>query len=145
MELERLQQNANKNIPLEQWGPYVSERQWGTVREDYSLSGDAWSYFPFEHSHCRAYMWGEDGLGGISDYFGNLCFCIALWNGNDAILKARPSTRRSIPVAIALDIERRVVVFGIRLPAYKRELMHFSLNSDWSFRSDALETPYPLG
>jgi hypothetical protein len=65
--------------------------------------------------------------------------------GNDAILKARPSTRRSIPVAIALDIERRFVVFGIRLPAYKRELMHFSLNSDWSFEIDALETPYPLG
>src|SRR6185295_16799337 len=78
-----------KPIPLAQWGPYLSERQWGTVREDYSSHGDAWHYFPFDHAHSRAYIWGEDGLGGISDYFGNLCFCVALWNGNDTILKER--------------------------------------------------------
>src|SRR6188768_4160138 len=89
MELERLQQNANKNIPLEQWGPYVSERQWGTVREDYSHSGDAWSYFPFEHSHCRAYMWGEDGIAGISDFFQNLNFSVGFWNHKDPIIKER--------------------------------------------------------
>jgi hypothetical protein len=88
-EHQRLAVNASKTIPLAQWGPYLSERQWGTVREDYSSNGDAWHYFPFEHSHCRSYMWGEDGLAGISDFFGNLCFCIGLWNGNDPILKER--------------------------------------------------------
>ena len=88
-EHRRLAANANKAIPLVQWGPYLSERQWGTVREDYSVYGDAWHYFPFDHAHSRSYLWGEDGLAGISDFFGNLCFCIALWNGKDAILKER--------------------------------------------------------
>jgi len=88
-EHQRLAVNAGKSVPLAQWGPYLSERQWGTVREDYSPNGDAWHYFPFDHANCRAYLWGEDGLGGISDFFGNLCFAIALWNGNDPILKER--------------------------------------------------------
>jgi len=88
-EHQRLEVNASKTIPLVQWGPYLSERQWGTVREDYSPYGDAWHYFPFDHSHCRTYKWGEDGLGGISDYLQNLCFSVALWNGKDAILKER--------------------------------------------------------
>ncbi|HEX2846383.1 MAG TPA: glucosidase [Chitinophagaceae bacterium] len=88
-EHQRLAVNAGKSVPLAQWGPYLSERQWGTVREDYSPNGDAWHYFPFDHANCRAYTWGEDGLGGISDFFGNLCFAIALWNGNDPILKER--------------------------------------------------------
>lgn len=88
-EHRRLAANAKKKIPLEQWGPYLSERQWGTVREDYSEYGDAWHYFPFEHAHCRAYRWGEDGLAGISDYFQNLCFAVALWNGKDTMLKER--------------------------------------------------------
>jgi hypothetical protein len=72
-----------------QWGPYLSERQWGTVREDYSEYGNAWQYFPFEHAHARAYLWGEDGIAGISDRFQNLCFSFALWNGKDEILKER--------------------------------------------------------
>ncbi|MGN6294445.1 MAG: MGH1-like glycoside hydrolase domain-containing protein [Chitinophagaceae bacterium] len=88
-EHQRLAVNAGKTVPLAQWGPYLSERQWGTVREDYSPNGDAWHYFPFDHANCRAYTWGEDGLGGISDFFGNLCFAISLWNGNDPILKER--------------------------------------------------------
>lgn len=88
-EHQRLAVNATKKIPLEQWGPYLSERQWGTVREDYSMNSDAWNYFPFDHAHCRAYQWGEDGLAGISDFFQNLCFAIALWNGKDHILKER--------------------------------------------------------
>jgi len=88
-EQQRLSENSQKTIPLERWGPYLSERQWGTVREDYGPYGDAWGYFPFEHSHFRSYLWGEDGLAGISDYFQNLCFCMALWNGKDAILKER--------------------------------------------------------
>lgn len=88
-EEQRLKANSNRKIPLEQWGPYLSERQWGTVREDYSENGDAWNYVPFSHAHARAYRWGEDGLGGISDFFGNLCFCVALWNGKDTILKER--------------------------------------------------------
>lgn len=88
-EHQRLSVNAARKIPLEQWGPYLSERQWGTVREDYGPYGDAWNYFPFKHAHSRAYRWGEDGLAGICDFFGNLCFAIALWNGKDKILKER--------------------------------------------------------
>jgi hypothetical protein len=88
-EHQRLKVNNAKPVPLEQWGPYLSERQWGTVREDYGHYGDAWGYLPFNQSHYRAYRWGEDGLAGISDYFQNLCFAIALWNGKDTILKER--------------------------------------------------------
>ena len=88
-EHQRLSVNERKNIPLEQWGPYLSERQWGTVREDYGPHGDAWNYFPHDHAPSRVYRWGEDGLAGITDYFQNLCFAIALWNGKDPILKER--------------------------------------------------------
>jgi hypothetical protein len=88
-EQQRINDNAAKEIPLEVWGPYVSERQWGTVREDYSENGDAWNYFPHDHARSRVYRWGEDGLAGISDYEQNLCFAIALWNGKDPILKER--------------------------------------------------------
>ncbi|MFM7140884.1 MAG: glucosidase, partial [Alphaproteobacteria bacterium] len=72
------------------WGPYLSDRQWGTVREDYSADGDAWAHFPFDQARSRAYRWGEDGLLGISDRNGLLCFAPALWNGKDPILKERP-------------------------------------------------------
>jgi hypothetical protein len=85
----RLRENNNRSIPLERWGPYLSERQWGTVREDYGPYGDAWGYLPFDQSHYRAYRWGEDGIAGISDYFQNLCFAVSYWNGKDAILKER--------------------------------------------------------
>ena len=88
-EHKRLAENSTKEVPLEKWGPYVSERQWGTVREDYSANGDAWNYFPHDHARSRAYRWGEDGLAGISDIFQNLCFSIAMWNGRDTILKER--------------------------------------------------------
>ncbi len=71
------------------WGPYVSERQWGTVREDYSADGDAWSYFPHDHARSRAYRWGEDGMAGFSDIEQRLCLGLALWNGRDPILKER--------------------------------------------------------
>ncbi len=88
-EHKRLQENSQKKVPLEKWGPYLSERQWGTVREDYSTNGDAWNYFPHDHARSRTYRWGEDGLAGISDIFQNLCFSVALWNGKDPILKER--------------------------------------------------------
>ncbi len=88
-EHQRLADNLPKRVPLEQWGPYVSERQWGTVREDYGHLGDAWNYFPFDQSHYRAYLWGEDGIAGISDLFQNLCFAVTLWNRKDPILKER--------------------------------------------------------
>ena len=71
------------------WGPYVSERQWGTVREDYSADGDAWNYLPHEHARSRAYRWGEDGIGGFCDAKQKLCMAVALWNGKDPILKER--------------------------------------------------------
>ena len=72
-----------------QWGPYLSERQWGTVREDYSANGSAWEYFPHDHARSRAYRWGEDGLGGFADDKLRICLSVALWNGNDPILKER--------------------------------------------------------
>ncbi len=88
-ELERLAEADRREKHWRRWGPYLSERQWGTVREDYSESGDAWGAFPFDHSHLRAYRWGEDGILGISDNHQRLCFAIALWNGRDPILKER--------------------------------------------------------
>ncbi len=88
-ELARLQDIRDRNIPWKKWGPYLSERQWGTVREDYSENGDAWNYFPHDHARSRAYHWGEDGLGGFSDEKQRLCFALALWNGKDPILKER--------------------------------------------------------
>src|ERR1700746_2094383 len=75
--------------PWRRWGPYLSERAWGTVREDYSADGTAWKSFPHDHARSRAYRWGEDGLAGISDNHQRLCFALALWNGRDAILKER--------------------------------------------------------
>jgi hypothetical protein len=85
----RLQRNAEKKDYWLRWGPYLSERQWGTVREDYSSNGDAWRSFPHDHARSRTYRWGEDGLLGISDNHGRLCFCLGLWNEKDSILKER--------------------------------------------------------
>src|SRR5262245_37108196 len=78
-----------EQLPWRFWGPYLSERQWGTVREDYSDNGDAWNYFTHDQARSRAYHWGEDGLAGICDRHGVLCFALALWNGKDPILKER--------------------------------------------------------
>jgi hypothetical protein len=88
-EEQRLEQNRMGKVNWYKWGPYLSERQWGTVREDYSSDGNAWNYFPHDHARSRAYRWGEDGLGGISDDHNLLCFALALWNGKDPILKER--------------------------------------------------------
>jgi len=88
-EQKRLNQTRETGIPWKKWGPYLSERQWGTVREDYSHDGNAWDYFTHDQSRSRAYRWGEDGLAGISDDKQRLCFAIALWNGRDPILKER--------------------------------------------------------
>ncbi len=88
-EHERLEQARTGRVPWKAWGPYLSERQWGTVREDTSESGDAWSSFPHDHARSRAYRWGEDGIAGISDERQRLCLALALWNGADPILKER--------------------------------------------------------
>ena len=88
-EAERLQAARERSIPWKLWGPYLSERQWGTVREDYSDNGDAWNYFTHDQARSRAYRWGEDGLAGICDNHQVLCFALALWNGTDPILKER--------------------------------------------------------
>ena len=88
-EQQRLREASSKVIPWKKWGPYLSERQWGTVREDYSADGNAWDYFTHDQSRSRAYRWGEDGLAGISDDHQVLCFAVALWNGKDPILKER--------------------------------------------------------
>ena len=86
----RLEDGLKQASPWYTWGPYVSERQWGTVREDYSEDGDAWNYLPFDQARSRAYRWGEDGLAGFSDIHQNLCIGLALWNGHDPFLKERP-------------------------------------------------------
>ena len=88
-EQKRLNDARETGIPWKKWGPYLSERQWGTVREDYSRDGNAWDYFSHDQSRSRAYRWGEDGLAGISDDKQQLCFAMALWNGRDPILKER--------------------------------------------------------
>jgi hypothetical protein len=88
-ENRRLDEARTGTAPWRKWGPYLSERQWGTVREDYSEGGDAWNYFGHDHARSRAYRWGEDGLAGISDDRQLLCFALALWNGEDPILKER--------------------------------------------------------
>ena len=88
-EHDRLEEARTQELPWKKWGPYLSERQWGTVREDYSEGGDAWNYFTHDQARSRAYRWGEDGLAGISDDKQRLCFALALWNGKDPILKER--------------------------------------------------------
>jgi hypothetical protein len=89
VEETRLKEAQEHKAEWKKWGPYLSERQWGTVREDYSDNGDAWNFFTHDHARSRAYRWGEDGLGGISDTNQRLCFALALWNGKDPILKER--------------------------------------------------------
>lgn len=88
-EEKRLQESNDRRKHWKRWGPYVSERAWGTVREDYSADGSAWDYFPHDHARSRAYRWNEDGIAGISDRHQNVCFSVALWNGKDPILKER--------------------------------------------------------
>src|SRR5712692_5533465 len=88
-ERKRLADDARREKNWKRWGPYLSERQWGTVREDYSADGSCWAYFPHDHARSRAYRWGEDGLLGICDREGRMCFALSLWNGCDPILKER--------------------------------------------------------
>src|SRR6185295_8824810 len=85
----RLQESREQKVRWRKWGPYLSDRQWGTVREDYSANGDAWDFFPHDHARSRAYRWGEDGIAGICDDKQRFCLALALWNGRDPILKER--------------------------------------------------------
>ena len=86
---QRLEESRQRQLNWKRWGPYLSERQWGTVREDYSEWGTAWDYFPHDHARSRAYRWGEDGIAGICDRHQYICFALAFWNGRDPILKER--------------------------------------------------------
>ena len=88
-ERARLAEDAAGKQRWKRWGPYLSERQWGTVREDYSPHGNAWEYFSHDQARARAYRWGEDGIAGISDDSQRLCLALGLWNGRDPILKER--------------------------------------------------------
>src|SRR6266576_991148 len=88
-EHHRMKEDRERIVRWRAWGPYLSERAWGTVREDYSAGGDAWSYFPHEHARARAYRWSEDGIAGICDFKQHLCFAFSFWNERDAILKER--------------------------------------------------------
>src|SRR5262249_6556132 len=85
----RIDEDSRRTHNWRRWGPYLAERQWATVREDYSATGECWNYLPHDHARSRAYRWGEDGLLGICDRECRVCFAIALWNGNDPILKER--------------------------------------------------------
>jgi hypothetical protein len=85
-EQNRLNEQYNGVKKWLKWGPYLSERQWGTVTEDYSEHGDAWDYFPHDHARSRVCRWGEDGIAGISDNMQRICFAVTLWNGKDPIL-----------------------------------------------------------
>ncbi|MCB1083930.1 MAG: glucosidase, partial [Simkania sp.] len=90
VEHKRLKNSSGReNPPWRKWGPYVAERSWATVREDYSWNGDAWGYFPFEQAHKKVYRWGEDGIAGWCDRYQTLVFSPAFWNGKDLILKER--------------------------------------------------------
>ncbi|HKV27452.1 MAG TPA: hypothetical protein VJN90_04160 [Candidatus Acidoferrales bacterium] len=88
-EQQRIDESQQRKVHWKRWGPYLSERQWGTVREDYSANGDAWEYFPHDHARSRVYRWGEDGIAGFCDRHQRICFALALWNERDAILKER--------------------------------------------------------
>src|SRR5579863_6230961 len=88
-EQARMEESRLRRANWNRWGPYLSERAWGTVREDYSATGDAWNYFPFPQSANRAYRWNEDGIAGICDRHQRICFALSLWNGRDSILKER--------------------------------------------------------
>ena len=98
-EQRRLEENKSPDEPWHFWGPYLAERAWGTVREDYSANGDAWNYFPHDHARSRAYRWNEDGIGGISDYKGRLCFAFGFWNERDPFLLSAPADSRELLVA----------------------------------------------
>src|SRR6185503_13617533 len=88
-ERQRLMEASRRERHWRRWGPYLSDRAWGTVREDYSPTGEAWDFLPHDHARSKAYRWGEDGIAGICDNHQRLCFAIALWNGRDPILKER--------------------------------------------------------
>jgi hypothetical protein len=87
--VETIERARLADLEWKHWGPYLSERAWGTVREDYSELGTSWEYFPHDHARSRAYRWSEDGLGGICDIRQYLCFAFAFWNGRDPMLKER--------------------------------------------------------
>src|SRR2546427_5156037 len=86
---QRLEDLRQGKVQWKRWGPFLSERQWGTVREDYSAKGTAWEYFSHDHARSRAYRWGEDGIGGICDSHQRVCFAPAFWNRRDSVLKER--------------------------------------------------------
>ncbi|MCC6537445.1 MAG: glucosidase, partial [Bryobacterales bacterium] len=88
-ERHRIEETGRKSRHWQRWGPFLSDRAWGTVREDYSPGGTAWDYFPHDHARSRAYRWGDDGLLGWCDNHQRICFGLALWNGHDPILKER--------------------------------------------------------
>jgi len=88
-EHRRLIEAREQRSSWRHWGPYLADRAWGTVREDYSADREPWRYFPHDHARSRAYRWGEDGIGGVCNQFQNLCMAVAFWNGSDAILKER--------------------------------------------------------
>jgi hypothetical protein len=130
----RLKEAREGTAPWRKWGPYLSERQWGTVREDYSEDGTPWDYFPHDHARSRAYRWGEDGLAGLCDEKQRLCFALAVWNGADPILKERAfglTNSEGNLYKYGLDLtDGTLVVVGVRqeeIVSCHATLMLFSL------------------
>src|SRR5213078_2338800 len=115
-EARRLDEDARREKNWKRWGPYLSERQWATVREDYSPDGNLWESFPYEHSLARAYRWGEDGLLGIIDRECRLCFALAMWNGKDPHLKERLSSASPIRKATTPRTSKKFTSTSTPLP-----------------------------
>jgi hypothetical protein len=122
------------------WGPYLSERQWGTVREDYSPDGDAWSYLPHDHARSRAYRWGEGGLAGFSDIHQRLCLGLALWNGRDPILKERAYGL----TGAATDLEDRLISIFLVGPDGRRPCFGWTerLQQDPAWKDNLMFSEY---
>ena len=111
-EKERLKQARERTTDWKLWGCYVSERAWGTVREDYSADGSAWNYFPFEDAISKAYRWNEDGIAGICDRRQRICFAVSFWNENDEIIKDRLFVFRD-PKEITVRMSRNIIIILI--------------------------------
>src|SRR5271169_5385072 len=133
-EQQRLDEARETGVPWKQWGPYLSELQWGTVREDYSENGDAWNYFTHDQARSRAYHWGEDGLAGISDDHQRLCFAFALWNGKDPILKERLFGEMASEFTKSLIARSSEVTASVRLSggvSAGRDAIGFDCSMPW--------------
>jgi len=121
VEHQRLADAGDRQTGWRHWGPYISERAWGTVREDYSATGKPWDYFPHDHARSRAYRWNEDGLAGLCNRYQSLCLAVALWNGRDLILKERLFGLSGTEGDHGEDVKEYYFTLTARLPTPEQE------------------------